>query len=78
MPVNASNSCMLQKMCDSAPWGNTFWWVAEFGVTPGPATYTLIRNLVSPAKPSSKTYDQIKPLMKEHFNTKPSEIVERY
>ena len=37
----------------------------------GPATYKLIRNLVSPAKSSSKTYDQIKTLMKEHFNPKP-------
>ena len=28
------NACMLQKMCSSAPWGHTFRWVAEFGVTP--------------------------------------------
>ena len=26
--------CMLQKMCNCAPWGHTFRWVAEFGVTP--------------------------------------------
>ena len=26
--------CMLQKMCNRAPWGPTFQWVAEFGVTP--------------------------------------------
>lgn len=44
----------------------------------GPATYKLIRNLVSPDKPSSKTFDQLKTLMKEHFNPKPSEIVQRY
>lgn len=44
----------------------------------GPATYKLIRNLVSPDKPSSKTYGQVKTLMKEHFNPKPSEIVQRY
>lgn len=44
----------------------------------GPATYKLIRNLVSPDKPSSKTYSQLKTLMKEHFNPKPSEIVQRY
>ncbi|KAK0156517.1 hypothetical protein N1851_000186 [Merluccius polli] len=44
----------------------------------GPATYKLIRNLVSPEKPSSKTYDQIATLMKNHFNPKPSEIVQRY
>lgn len=44
----------------------------------GPATYKLIRNLVSPDKPSSKTYDQLVTLMKNHFNPKPSEIVQRY
>lgn len=44
----------------------------------GPATYKLIRNLVSPDKPSSKTYSELKTLMKEHFNPKPSEIVQRY
>ncbi|XP_063049093.1 uncharacterized protein K02A2.6-like [Engraulis encrasicolus] len=44
----------------------------------GPATYKLIRNLVSPDKPSTKTYDQIVTLMKDHFDPKPSEIVQRY
>ena len=34
MPIYASNSCILQKICNSAPWGHTFRWVAEFGVTP--------------------------------------------
>ena len=29
----SSNSCILQKMCNSAPSGHTFWWVAEFGET---------------------------------------------
>ncbi|XP_041823137.1 uncharacterized protein K02A2.6-like [Melanotaenia boesemani] len=44
----------------------------------GPATYKLIRNLVSPDKPSTKTYSQIVAIMKDHFNPKPSEIVQRY
>ncbi|XP_043985912.1 uncharacterized protein LOC122838928 [Gambusia affinis] len=44
----------------------------------GPATYKLMRNLVSPDKPSSKTYSQLVTRMKEHFNPKPSEIVQRY
>ena len=43
----------------------------------GPATYKLIRNLVSPDKPSTKTYDQIVTIMKDHFDPKPSEIVQR-
>ncbi|XP_023192425.1 uncharacterized protein K02A2.6-like [Xiphophorus maculatus] len=44
----------------------------------GPATYKLMRNLVSPDKPSSKTYSQLVTRLKEHFNPKPSEIVQRY
>ncbi|XP_031432706.1 uncharacterized protein K02A2.6-like [Clupea harengus] len=44
----------------------------------GPATYKLMRNLVSPDKPSSKTFDQLTQVMKEHFNPKPSEMVQRY
>jgi hypothetical protein len=27
-------TCMLQKMCNSAPWVHTFRWVAGFGLTP--------------------------------------------
>ena len=34
VPVYASNSCRLQNICNSAPWGHTFRWVAEFGVIP--------------------------------------------
>ena len=34
MPAYASNSCILQNMCNSALWGHTFRRVAEFGVTP--------------------------------------------
>ena len=35
-PFYASNSCILQKISNSAPWGHTFRWVAEFGLTPEP------------------------------------------
>ncbi|KAJ8351850.1 hypothetical protein SKAU_G00233260 [Synaphobranchus kaupii] len=44
----------------------------------GRATYRLMRNLLSPDKPSSKTYDELKVLMQNHFSPKPSEIVQRY
>lgn len=44
----------------------------------GPTTYKLMRNLLSPEKPSSKTYQQLKLLMYNHFSPKPSEIVQRY
>ena len=33
LTVYTSNSCILQKMRNSAPSGHTFWWVAEFGET---------------------------------------------
>ncbi|KAJ8338235.1 hypothetical protein SKAU_G00372010 [Synaphobranchus kaupii] len=44
----------------------------------GRATYRLMRNLLSPDKPSSKMYDELKVLMQNHFSPKPSEIVQRY
>ncbi|XP_039887198.1 uncharacterized protein K02A2.6-like [Simochromis diagramma] len=44
----------------------------------GAATYSLIRNLLSPAKPKDKTFQELVLLMKNHFDPKPSEIVQRY
>ena len=43
----------------------------------GPATYTLLRNLVSPDKPGDKTYDELVAALKNHFNPTPSETVQR-
>ncbi len=40
-----------------------------------PSTYQLIRSLVAPAKPSSKTFVELVALVKTHFNPKPSAIV---
>ncbi|XP_072304768.1 uncharacterized protein [Eucyclogobius newberryi] len=44
----------------------------------GASTYSLMRNLLSPEKPKDKTYQQLVLLMKNHFDPKPSEIVQRY
>ena len=33
---------------------------------------------MSPDKPSAKTFDELNHIMKEHFNPKPSEMVQRY
>ena len=44
----------------------------------GPATYQLIRNLVSPAKPTDKTFAELVALVKEHQQPTPSFIVQRY
>ena len=43
----------------------------------GPTTYTLVKNLVSPAKPGEKSYDKLVKVLKEHFNPTPSETVQR-
>ena len=43
----------------------------------GPSTYALLRNLVSPAKPGDKTYDELVSVLKEHYNLTPSEKVQR-
>jgi len=39
----------------------------------GASTYQLIRNIVSPAKPTDKTLDEIGTLVREHYFPKPSE-----
>ncbi len=44
----------------------------------GSQTYSLMRNLVSPTKPGDKTFDELVKLLKDHFNPKPSEIVQRF
>ena len=33
----------------------------------GPTTYTLVRNLVSPAKPGEKSYDKLIKALKDHL-----------
>ncbi|XP_041651122.1 uncharacterized protein K02A2.6-like [Cheilinus undulatus] len=44
----------------------------------GASTYSLMRNLLSPEKPKDKSYQQLVLLLKNHFDPKPSEIVQRY
>ena len=44
----------------------------------GSKTYSLIRNLVAPDRPSDKSFDQLVELMEKHVNQIPSIIVERF
>jgi len=44
----------------------------------GAATYQLIRNLVSPAKPTDKSFEQLVKLVTDHHQPPPSEIVQRF
>ena len=44
----------------------------------GPATYRLIRNLVSPKKPTELKFAEIVEIVQKHHDPKPSVIVQRY
>ncbi len=44
----------------------------------GSKTYNLLRSLLAPTKPGEKTYDELTKLRKEHYDPKPSMIVQRY
>uniref|UniRef100_A0A3B3H285 CCHC-type domain-containing protein n=1 Tax=Oryzias latipes TaxID=8090 RepID=A0A3B3H285_ORYLA len=44
----------------------------------GAPTYSLMRNLLSPDKPKDKSFNELVLLMKNHYDPKPSEIVQRY
>ena len=51
--------------------------LSVFLSTCGPATYTLIGNLVLPASPSSKTYKEIIAIISNHYKPTPSVMAER-
>lgn len=44
----------------------------------GAHTYQLLRNLLTPAKPSEKSFDEIVAALKDYWQPKPSEIVQRF
>ena len=44
----------------------------------GPATYALVRKLVSPEKPGDKSYEELVTILTHHFNPTPSETVQRF
>ena len=44
----------------------------------GPSTYRLLRSLVTPDKPDSKTFKDLVAVLKDHYDPKPSPIVERF
>ncbi|XP_047997401.1 uncharacterized protein LOC125234995 [Leguminivora glycinivorella] len=52
--------------------------VATLITVMGGDAYELMVNLCTPAKPASKTYDQLVELMKGHLNPKPSLLAERF
>lgn len=52
--------------------------VATFLSVMGPKTFNLLRNLVQPATPGSKTYKEIVDMLTGHFSPKPLIIAERF
>ena len=44
----------------------------------GAPTYSLIKYLLAPAKPSDKSYEELVNLVKRHYHPKPGQIVSRY
>ena len=44
----------------------------------GGETYALLRSLLAPAKPSSKTFTELKEVLQRHFDPKPLVIAERF
>ena len=44
----------------------------------GPATYKLLGDLLAPAKPGDKSYDELVEVVMNHCNPTQSEIVERF
>ena len=49
-----------------------------FLVSVGAKTYKLIRSLVTPGDPKDLTYDELAKLDQEHYQPKPSAIVQRF
>ena len=44
----------------------------------GPLTYSVLRNLMTPDVPSSKSYDELKAILSAHFKPKTLVIAERF
>ena len=44
----------------------------------GPQTYQLLKSLLTPAKPTDKSFSEIVAALKDYWQPKPSEIVQRF
>ena len=44
----------------------------------GSDAHRLLRSLISPSKPSEKSFAQIVEVLKDHYNPQPSEIMQRF
>ena len=44
----------------------------------GPKVYKLLSSLMAPAVPGDKAFDELVGVLKNHYNPRPSEIVQRF
>ena len=44
----------------------------------GPGPYKLLRSILTPVKPSEKTFEQLTEVLKNHYNPPPSEVMQRF
>lgn len=44
----------------------------------GPQAYKLLRTLISPSMPNDKSFSQLVDVLKNHYDPKPSEIIQRF
>ena len=44
----------------------------------GRSSYNLLRSLVSPAKPTDKTFEQLVEVLTKHYSPKPTEVMQRF
>ncbi len=51
---------------------------AVFPIVIGTKAYSLLRNLLPPAKPAEKSYAELLEVMKQHLDPKPLVIAERF
>ena len=51
---------------------------ATFLTVIGPGPYKLLRSLISPVKPTDKTYDELVKKLTDHYSPTPSEVMQRF
>ena len=51
---------------------------ATFLTVVGRSAYNLLRSLITPEKPTAKTYGQLVEVLTEHYSPKPTEVMQRF
>ena len=51
---------------------------AIFLTVVGKRTYNILRSLLTPAKPSTKAFDELTAALSKHFSPPPSEVMQRF